>query len=223
MYAPRHKMIRNHKRALVTVLTAGALAGVAAITGVAPASAAPVDLAPAASVTASGGGGTVWDRLAQCESTGNFGNQDTGGNGHFGGFQFSPETWASVGGSGNPANASPGEQLTRAKILLAEAGPGQWECQVGLTRANGAAEGLSGVGGGSSTPAPAPAPAVAPQAQSVPAPDPAPVPQHHSAADDRADQLARDVAHSAPAPTHHQSADDRAQSLAEMAYNAAIG
>lgn len=89
---------------------------------------------------------TVWDRLAQCESSGNFHNRDTGHNGHFGGFQFSPATWRSVGGTGNPADASVAEQLKRAKILLARSGPSQWECKVGLTKANGAAQGLSVLG-----------------------------------------------------------------------------
>lgn len=92
---------------------------------------------------------TVWDRLANCESSGNFSNRDTGHNGHYGGFQFSVTTWQSVGGAGNPANASPAEQLNRAKILLARSGPGQWACagNAGLTRSNGAVEGLSILGG----------------------------------------------------------------------------
>jgi cell wall-associated NlpC family hydrolase len=89
----------------------------------------------------------VWDRLAACESSGNFHNQDTGNNGHFGGFQFSPATWRGVGGTGNPANASTAEQLRRAKILLARSGPGQWECKVGLTKASGAAQGLTVLNG----------------------------------------------------------------------------
>lgn len=98
----------------------------------------------------SASGSTVWDRLAQCESSGNFANRDTGHNGHFGGFQFSITTWRSVGGSGNPADASPAEQLKRAKILLSQ--PGRivykWECAptAGLTRANGAAQGFSVLG-----------------------------------------------------------------------------
>ncbi len=87
--------------------------------------------------------GTVWDRLARCESSGDFHNRDTGRNGHYGGFQFSLSTWHSVGGSGNPADASVAEQLKRAKILLARSGPGQWECKVGLTKTNGAAQGLT--------------------------------------------------------------------------------
>lgn len=94
-------------------------------------------------------GSTVWDRLAQCESSGNFKNNDTGNNGHYGGFQFSPATWRSVGGVGSPADASIAEQLKRAKILLARSGPGQWECKVGLTKANGAAQGLTVLGSAS--------------------------------------------------------------------------
>lgn len=94
---------------------------------------------------------TVWDRLAACESSGNFRNADTGHNGHYGGFQFSPATWRSVGGSGLPSNATIAEQLKRAKILLAWSGPGQWECKVGLTKANGAAQGLSVLGSKGST------------------------------------------------------------------------
>lgn len=107
---------------------------------------------------------TVWDRLAQCESSGNFRNADTGHNGHYGGFQFSPATWRSVGGSGSPANASVAEQLKRAKILLAQPGSitNKWVCapQAGLTRAAGAAQGLSVLGGAVKTlPRAQPAPA----------------------------------------------------------------
>jgi cell wall-associated NlpC family hydrolase len=97
-----------------------------------------------------------------CESSGNFRNNDTGRNGHFGGFQFSPATWRSVGGVGSPANASIAEQLKRAKILLARSGPGQWECKVGLTKANGAAQGLTVLGGTR-------APAAKPKAATAPA------------------------------------------------------
>lgn len=107
---------------------------------------------------------TVWDRLAQCESSGNFKNNDTGRNGHFGGFQFSPATWRSVGGTGSPANASIAEQLKRAKILLARSGPGQWECKVGLTKALGASQGLSVLSGARTPPRASEAPRTAPSA-----------------------------------------------------------
>ncbi|RAG60329.1 G5 domain-containing protein, partial [Burkholderia multivorans] len=49
-------------------------------------------------------------------------------NAHFGLFQFKLATWRSVGGSGNPIDASPREQFDRAKKLQAKAGWGQWAC-----------------------------------------------------------------------------------------------
>jgi len=72
----------------------------------------------------SGASGSVWDRLAQCESGGNWGIST--GNGYSGGVQFSNSTWRSVGGSGTAANASKEEQIARAKALQARSGWGQW-------------------------------------------------------------------------------------------------
>lgn len=43
-------------------------------------------------------GGFDWDKVAQAESSGNWANADTGNNGHYGGLQFSPETWKAFGG-----------------------------------------------------------------------------------------------------------------------------
>ena len=66
-----------------------------------------------------------WAALAQCESGGDphaFG----GGGRYFGLYQFSVGTWASVGGSGNPASASPAEQTARAQALYARAGRSPW-------------------------------------------------------------------------------------------------
>jgi hypothetical protein len=62
--------------------------------------------------------------IAACESGGNP-RADTG-NGFYGKYQFTLDTWQAVGGSGNPARASEGEQDRRAAQLLAQAGPGQW-------------------------------------------------------------------------------------------------
>jgi hypothetical protein len=62
--------------------------------------------------------------IAACESGGNP-RTDTG-NGFYGKYQFTLSTWQAVGGSGNPAQASEGEQDRRAAALLAQAGPGQW-------------------------------------------------------------------------------------------------
>ena len=69
-----------------------------------------------------------WQSLGLCESTNNpkAVNQTNGK--YFGEYQFSVETWAGVGGSGNPADAPPEEQLARAKILYMMYGAGQWEC-----------------------------------------------------------------------------------------------
>ena len=46
----------------------------------------------------------------------------------YGLFQFDLPTWASVGGSGNPVDASPQEQLMRAKLLYQSRGLGPWAC-----------------------------------------------------------------------------------------------
>jgi len=49
-------------------------------------------------------------------------------NGHYGLYQFSLQTWAGVGGSGNPVNASVAEQTRRAQMLYSRSGAGQWSC-----------------------------------------------------------------------------------------------
>jgi len=81
----------------------------------------------------SGGGGSVagvdglnWAALARCESSGN--PRAVNPNGHYGLYQFSLSTWRSVGGSGNPIDASSAEQTYRAKLLYKKAGAGQWSC-----------------------------------------------------------------------------------------------
>ncbi|NCD19924.1 MAG: resuscitation-promoting factor [Actinobacteria bacterium] len=67
----------------------------------------------------------VWAALAQCESGGN--PTIVSANGLYHGlYQFSVATWASVGGSGLPSQASVAEQTMRAQILQARAGWGQW-------------------------------------------------------------------------------------------------
>lgn len=68
--------------------------------------------------------GSVWDRLAQCESGGNWSINT--GNGYYGGLQFTLSTWRGVGGSGYPHQASKTEQIKRGQILQARSGWGQW-------------------------------------------------------------------------------------------------
>jgi hypothetical protein len=64
------------------------------------------------------------EAIAACESGGNP-SADTG-NGFYGKFQFTMETWQSVGGTGNPAAASEAEQNRRAAMLYAHAGASPW-------------------------------------------------------------------------------------------------
>ena len=62
--------------------------------------------------------------IAACESGGNPAT-DTG-NGFYGKYQFTLETWQAVGGTGNPADASEAEQDRRATTLYARAGASPW-------------------------------------------------------------------------------------------------
>jgi len=62
--------------------------------------------------------------IAACESGGNYSTNT--GNGFYGAYQFTQETWASVGGTGNPAAASPAEQDKRAAMLYAQQGSSPW-------------------------------------------------------------------------------------------------
>jgi resuscitation-promoting factor RpfB len=62
--------------------------------------------------------------IAQCESGGDY-TTDTG-NGFYGAYQFTQETWASVGGSGLPSEAPPAEQDQRAQMLLEQSGTSPW-------------------------------------------------------------------------------------------------
>lgn len=62
--------------------------------------------------------------IRACESRSNYA-ADTG-NGYYGAYQFSLTTWQSVGGSGNPALASPSEQDMRAQMMINAGRRGEW-------------------------------------------------------------------------------------------------
>lgn len=81
----------------------------------------------------------VWERLAKCESGGNWAANT--GNGYSGGLQFSPSTWRAYGGSkfaNQPHNATREEQIAVAtKIRNAQGGYRAWpQCarKLGLNR-----------------------------------------------------------------------------------------
>ena len=65
-----------------------------------------------------------WRQLRFCESTETY-NIDTG-NTFYGAYQFTWETWGTVGGSDNPADAPPAEQDARARLLYADRGSQPW-------------------------------------------------------------------------------------------------
>lgn len=65
------------------------------------------------------------DAIAACESGGDPTIVSADGS-YRGKYQFSFETWASVGGSGDPAQASEQEQDYRAALLYAASGSSPW-------------------------------------------------------------------------------------------------
>jgi resuscitation-promoting factor RpfA len=86
---------------------------------------------------------TVWDRVAKCESGGNW--RINTGNGFYGGVQFSASTWRAHGGKTYASQAhlaTKAEQIAIARRVLAREGPGAWPTcsrRAGLTNSNGKA------------------------------------------------------------------------------------
>ena len=74
--------------------------------------------------TGGGVGDDVWAKLAQCESGGK--PETNTGNGFYGMYQFTLETWQALGGTGYPHEADAATQTAMAKKLQAQAGWGQW-------------------------------------------------------------------------------------------------
>jgi LysM repeat protein len=87
---------------------------------------------------------TVWDKVAQCESGGNWAINT--GNGYYGGVQFSARTWRAYGGTSYASRANlatKAEQIAIARRVLAGQGPSAWPVcghRAGLTRSNGKAD-----------------------------------------------------------------------------------
>ncbi|MGN6608673.1 MAG: transglycosylase family protein [Jatrophihabitans sp.] len=124
---------RRSARGIAVAMTVGTVA--------AAATAAIVSAAPADAATP--GYWATWDRVAACESGGNW--HINTGNGFYGGVQFSASTWAGYGGHlyASQANlATKAEQIEVARRVLAAQGPGAWPVcgpRGGLTRESGAA------------------------------------------------------------------------------------
>ena len=78
-----------------------------------------------AAVASFSSGNSPWDRIAECESGGNWAANT--GNGYYGGLQFNLGTWQSYGGSGRPDQNSREQQIAIAeKVRAAEGGYGAW-------------------------------------------------------------------------------------------------
>lgn len=81
---------------------------------------------------------STWDKVAACESSGNW--KINTGNGYYGGLQFSASTWAAYGGrqfASRADLASKAAQITVAERVLTGQGPGAWPvcgARAGLTR-----------------------------------------------------------------------------------------
>lgn len=70
-------------------------------------------------------GPAVLAAIKACESGGNYRAVSPDGT-YRGAYQFDYGTWASVGGSGDPAAASPHEQDRRAALLYRQRGSSPW-------------------------------------------------------------------------------------------------
>lgn len=128
-YSGRHRTPSNssHRiRNLAALGTAGAVL------------ATPLVLAAPAQAAS----GSTWDRLANCESGGDWSINT--GNGYYGGLQFSGGTWRAYGGGryASTANrASREEQIDIAESVLGSQGWGAWPAcsrKLGLGRADAA-------------------------------------------------------------------------------------
>lgn len=107
--------------------TGRTVARLGAVTAMAAAPLGVVGTASAAPAAPSVDKTSTWDRLAHCESTGNW-KADTG-NGFQGGLQFTPETWEEFGGTKfaeTADQASKSEQIAIAKKVQEEQGWKAW-------------------------------------------------------------------------------------------------
>ncbi|AYN42100.1 LysM peptidoglycan-binding domain-containing protein [Streptomyces dangxiongensis] len=123
--------------------TTAALAGAALL--------APLGLLAATGNAAAADNG-VWDRIAQCESGGNW--HINTGNGYYGGLQFSAGTWRAYGGTAyapTADQASRSAQITVATKVQGAQGWGAWPvCSARAGAAGAAPASASGTSSGNS-------------------------------------------------------------------------
>lgn len=95
----------------------------------APAPSAPAPSAPASAPSATGSPSSAEQqmlaKIRHCESRGNYSIVSSSGK-YRGAYQFDTRTWQGVGGSGDPAAASPAEQDYRALLLYRQRGRRPW-------------------------------------------------------------------------------------------------
>lgn len=139
--------------------TTAALAGAALL--------APLGLLAATGNAAAADSG-VWDRIAQCESGGNW--HINTGNGYYGGLQFAASTWRAFGGTAYAATAdqaSKEQQIAVATKVQRAQGWGAWPTCSGRAGAYGSAPAASDAGSASSSTEAAPStPAQTPERSS---------------------------------------------------------
>ena len=119
----------------------------------------------------------TWEKLAQCESGGNWSINT--GNGFYGGLQFTQQSWNGVGMSGSPHTASKEAQIEAGERLLALQGWGAWPaCTAKYGLSGAATPTYTNSGAVQSAPAATTSTVVAPQStvQAPVAPAPATVP-----------------------------------------------
>lgn len=127
----RHKRLDDHEQVRRRMLT-----------GAAGVSTFAVALTLSSGSRAEAASGGTWDKVAECESSGNW--HINTGNGYYGGLQFSASTWAAYGGKTYASRAdlaSRAQQITVAERVLAGQGPGAWPvcgARAGLQRGGAA-------------------------------------------------------------------------------------
>jgi cell wall-associated NlpC family hydrolase len=122
----KHGKTRGRRRVIGAAVGVSTVATVLTVGGGSPASAASTP---------------TWDKVAECESSGNWSINT--GNGYYGGLQFSQSTWEAYGGTAYAQRAdlaTKDQQIAVAEKVLKGQGPGAWPvCSVraGLKRGQG--------------------------------------------------------------------------------------